>query len=171
MITEEHIKEALSVSYIHALAGKAGLNVTTARRHDYGVDGTFHQVIFVGGYRCEAGFSLDFQAKASIDWSVTDSKIIYDLDAAEYTDLVTRARTTNATPKILILLCMHRDPNTWLDCTVDSLIMRKCCYWYRPTGPDTTNTGTVRIKIPEQQHLTPTSLNDLMNLVSSGQFL
>ena len=48
MLTTQHIQEDLSRAYIQAVAAGAGVNLSLgAQVHDYGVDGTFHQVELV----------------------------------------------------------------------------------------------------------------------------
>ena len=46
-LTQQHIEEDLSRSYVQAVAAKAGVILSLgARNHDYKVDGTFHQVSY-----------------------------------------------------------------------------------------------------------------------------
>ncbi|MFI5344058.1 MAG: hypothetical protein ACHQUC_07550, partial [Chlamydiales bacterium] len=45
MLMDEHRKEDFSRAYILAVAAKAGVIVSiNDRNHDYGIDGSFHQV-------------------------------------------------------------------------------------------------------------------------------
>ena len=65
MLTDQHISEALSRAYVRAISGRAGLNLAI-REYDYGVDGSFDEVVVRQSRRVESGFSLSFQLKASI---------------------------------------------------------------------------------------------------------
>ena len=75
MLTIQHIQEDLSRAYIQAVAAKAGVNLALGTQaHDYGVDGTFHQVEVLHRVNSEgmsytrrlnSGFDLEFQCKAS----------------------------------------------------------------------------------------------------------
>jgi len=80
MLTSQHIQEGLHLAYIEAVAATAGCNVAARRRHDYGVDGTFHSVVARAGRRYEDGYALGFQAKATTAWEIADNKVAYDLD-------------------------------------------------------------------------------------------
>jgi len=177
MLTREHIQEDLSRAYIQAVAAKAGVNVAlSARAHDYGVDGTFHQVEIrpesrdgkAYGRRCESGFCLDFQAKSSTSWDEKEGEIVYDLEAKTYNDLVSRAKS--ATPIILILMCLPSDEKQWLVWSEEELLLRKCGYWHRLTGERTGNTGTTRIRIPKSQQLDPAAIIGLLESVEAGAF-
>jgi hypothetical protein len=44
VLTDQHIAEALSRAYVRAIAGRAGLNLAI-REYDYGVDGSFDEVV------------------------------------------------------------------------------------------------------------------------------
>ncbi|WP_425592731.1 DUF4365 domain-containing protein [Brevibacillus parabrevis] len=103
MLTEEHIKEGLSRAYVTALAHSAGMNCSI-REHDYGIDGTFHEIrINKNGRRCENGFRIDFQLKSCINRNVSNDYITYDLEAKNYNDLVD---TDIGAPRLLIVfLC------------------------------------------------------------------
>lgn len=89
VLTDQHIAEALSRAYVRAIAGRAGLNLAI-REYDYGVDGSFDEVVIRQNCRVESGFSLSFQLKASIQWQLDDTQVVYDLDAKTYNDLIQR---------------------------------------------------------------------------------
>jgi hypothetical protein len=88
-ITEQHTEESLCFAHIYALAGVAGVNYS-ANRYDYGIDGHFIPVKKRGSRFIDTGFPLDYQAKATVNWELKDGKIVYDLEAKTYNDLVER---------------------------------------------------------------------------------
>ncbi len=147
------------MSHIYALAGMAGVNYTVDR-HDYGVDGHFIPVTIRGNRRINSGFSLDFQAKATIDWEQKNGCIVYDLEAKTYNDIV--SRTPAETTLILILLCLPKDQVEWHVAEEAATTMRHCCYWHSFTGQPTTNENTKRIYIPLENRLSPAVLNELL---------
>ena len=178
MLTTQHIQEDLSRAYIQAVSARAGVNLSLGTlAHDYGVDGTFHQVT-IRAYvdkagdkrqrRLNSGFNLEFQCKASTDWFEEPDAIVYDLEAKTYNDLVQRAATQNATPLVLILMCLPPDESEWFLLTEDHLFLRKCCYWHQLTGSETENTNQKRIRIPKAQLLDPASVADLLKRVERG---
>ena len=169
MLTEQHTAEALSRAYVQAVAGKAGVNLSFPL-HDYGIDGAFRPIHIVGGRRVESGFSLDFQLKASKNWTINENHVVYDLEAKTYNDLVLRRSSGTVVPCILILLCLPEDPQEWLDLNEERLLLRKCCYWEHLKGDPTENTQTVRIRIPAVQLLSPESLLILLERIKGGDF-
>ena len=160
-ITEQHTEETLCLAHIYALAGVAGVNYEV-NAYDYGVDGTFKEVITRGTRRVDSGFPLDFQAKATINWERVDDNIVYDLEAKTYNDIV--LRSTAETTMVLILLCLPKNRSEWNGTSCEQTILRHCCYWHILTGEPTSNTDTKRIFIPINHLLTPDTLTGLMLL-------
>jgi Domain of unknown function (DUF4365) len=105
----------MSRAYVRAITGRAGLNLAI-REYDYGVDGSFDEVVVRQNRRVESGFSLSFQLKASTQWQLDDTQVIYDLEAKTYNDLILMLRLRAATPCILILLALPPDSEQWLIC-------------------------------------------------------
>lgn len=165
VLTTQHIQEDLSAAYAVAVGARAGVNTHFSRR-DYGVDGSFNEVISRNGRRVESGFAVDFQLKASKLWDLKEGKIAYDLEAKTYNDLV--ARETRATPLVLILLCLPENESDWLDISTNQLIMKRCCFWSRLDGEPTENRASKRIFIPQEQLLTPEAVKQLIESVRTG---
>jgi hypothetical protein len=147
------------MSHIYALAGMAGLNYKVDK-FDYGVDGQFTPVTVRNNRRVNSGFSLDFQAKATINWEWRNSFIVYDLEAKTYNDIV--SRTPAETTLILILLCLPKNETDWHLADEEATTLRHCCYWHSFTGDITSNEQTKRIYIPVENRLTPEVLKELL---------
>jgi len=160
-ITEQHTEESLCFAHIYALAGVAGVNYS-ANRYDYGIDGHFIPVKRRGSRFIDTGFPLDYQAKATVNWELKDGKIVFDLEAKTYNDLV--ERTAAESSAILILLCLPKKREQWHSASYDETVLRNCCYWHTITGEPTNNETKKRIFIPSEQLLTPASLNQLLAL-------
>ena len=71
-------------------------------------DGTFRQVGRRGDRLLETGFALDFQTKASVDWTRENDNVVYSLEAKAYNDLVQRSNAERAIPFVGVLLCLPR---------------------------------------------------------------
>lgn len=169
MITVPHAKELLCRSYITAVASKAQQNVRIGSEHDYGVDGCFKKVELRGKRRHETGIALDFQAKASVDWTIDKDHVVYDLEKKAYNDLVGRAGQTRCVPFFLILFCLPRDEVTWSTFDAEQLVIKKCAYFAQPRGMVASDEkGTKRIKIPINDVLTPEALVTLLEGIKSG---
>jgi hypothetical protein len=152
LITLQHTEECISLAYVHALTGKAGVSLSAHRTHDYGIDGTFRSIKVVGNRHVETGFAVDFQMKATTTWEHKESNVVYDLEAKTYNDLV--QRDAEATPCILILLCLPPNQDEWVDTNETRMVLKHCCYWTGLQGPATTNTATKRIFVPRANTLT-----------------
>ena len=161
MLTKPHIKERLSMAYVDAVAGRAGVNVAR-ELHDYGVDGTFQAIVKTPLGYSPSGFTVQYQLKATVDWRTVKGDIVYDLDAKAYADMVTRDRS--AAPLVLIVMCLPRDSEHWLRNSETLLQLRKCCYWlWLPGGSSpSTNTSTVRVRLPRSNQLTTDGLNGIL---------
>ena len=151
------------------LTGSAGLNLAI-REYDYGVDGSFDEVVVRQNRRVESGFSLSFQLKASTQWQLDSTDAIYDLEAKTYNDLILRRSMRAATPCILILLVLPTDSKQWLICEESELRLQGTCYWAYLSGSLSENCTSVRIRIPRSQRLTPGSLLTLMENVKTGEW-
>lgn len=161
MITLQHTEECISLAYVHALTGKAGVSLSAHRIHDYGIDGTFRSVKIVGTRRVESGFGVDFQMKATTNWEHREGNVVYDLEAKTYNDLV--QREAEATPCILILLCLPPDQDDWVDTNEARTVLKHCCYWVSLQGTATGNTSTKRISIPRANTLTSAVISQILD--------
>jgi hypothetical protein len=159
-ITQQHTEERLSIAHVQAIAGVAGYLAEFDPPLDYGVDGHFYPVRRRGNRFIAEGIPLDFQLKATVNWSSSNDCIVYDLAADAYNNIISRSAAE--TTLILILLCLPSDQNQWLSASHQVTEIRNCCYWYLPEGQLTENTTSQRIYIPTNQILTPGSLEDLM---------
>jgi hypothetical protein len=169
VLTDQHIAESLSRAYVRAIAGRAGLNLAI-REYDYGVDGSFDEVVIRQNRRVESGFSLSFQLKASTQWQLDPNDVIYDLEAKTYNDLVLRRSIKTAIPCILLLLALPADSEQRLICDESQLRLQGTCYWAYLSGPLSENRASVRIRIARSQRLTPESLLTLIENVKTGEW-
>lgn len=161
MITQQHAQESLSRSYIHAIAGSAGVNLHVGREFDYGFDGTFRPVTVRGKRRIETGFPVDFQLKCTKNWSHEDDNVAYSIETKTYNDLVTR--DPDGIGAVLILLCVPAEQVEWVEVSEDFIKLRHCCYYVILSGtPTKTEDSTKKILIARTNVLTPQSLNDLL---------
>ena len=166
MMTEEHIKEAISLRYIELIAAFNGFK-TSSSYPDYGTDLDIKEVDFrlENDHKryLETGRELKFQLKATTENSVIEEGdlIKYDLNASTYNDLISRKHTKN--PLILILFVLPIDKENWLKISDDELIAKKCAYWFYPKNTEllTENTGKKRIAISKNNFISNETLNHL----------
>lgn len=161
MITTEHTKEALSRSYVTAIAGMAGVNLTLGHEFDYGFDGTFRPVSIRGKRRVESGYPLDFQLKCTENWSHEGDQLAYAIQTKTYNDLVSRHPTEVGA--VLIVLCVSETQSDWVEFCEDYLTLRRCCYFMSLSGAPLPNEhSTKKILIPRSNILTGASLKKLL---------
>lgn len=169
-ITKQHQEELLSLAYMIAVSSRAGVLFQEKTRHDYGIDGTLERVGKLNGKFFPEGYPLDVQLKSSINTVLETNDVSYKLDANAYNHLVTRAAKQRATPCILVILRLPKDPADWLDLTEDRFLLKQCSYWIKLKGSLTQNKETKTIKIPRSNKITPESLKSLLDDVERGTF-
>jgi hypothetical protein len=165
MLTDNHIKEGLSRAYILAVAHKAGLSCGLAASFDYGIDGTLIDIQVKDGVYSESGWKIDFQAKASTNYTLTATDITYKLEARAYNILIHEAHT----PRILVFMALPKKADDWLTVTANSLSMQKCAWWMSIRGQEATkNTKTVSIKIPIDNKFDTSAVTGMMERLKVG---
>lgn len=135
---------------------------------DYGFDGTFRSIRARGSRRVTQGLAVDFQLKASVNCLIEPDFIAYDLDVKNYNDLIERKLSNSGIPCVLLLKTLPTDQNMWLTGTEESLILGGSCYWAYLDGEISSNSKTVRIRIPREQLFLPASLQWMLNNVDIG---
>jgi len=172
MITEQHTEEALCRAYLHAVAGRSGHVIELGdRSFDYGVDGSIKQVKQFGKLKRESGFAIDIQAKASVNWSIDNGVVKYDLDVDTYNYLASRVSEPRAVPILLVVLCLPEKAEDWLSVTEKELVLRKCSYWHFPDKTPSSNRTQVRLSISAENKFTPEAITELLDKVAGGTLL
>lgn len=147
-----------------SIAAIAGVNISSFE-YDYGVDTAFRSIIVYNGRRVTSGIQVDCQLKSTVDWEIKNNLVIYDLEVKNYNDLVIRYNTTPDIPLYLILLCLPREKENWFHLSINELILKKCCYWYRVSCEDkySDNKNTVTVKIPLSNILEPATIISMLS--------
>jgi hypothetical protein len=159
LLTSNDVAEALSKAYVNAIAARAGY-VTAHKDFDRdGVDVTI-----------EAGAAmrpkLDVQLKATINLGTPVSGVFRFPCPRRNYDLL---REETQTPRLLVVLALPRQASYWLTVSSTHLVLRRCAYWVSLSGmPETTNSMSVTIDIPEANRLTVPVLQDLMDRSRRG---
>jgi hypothetical protein len=161
MFPQQIIQELLSVAHVQAVAARSGVSISNFDK-DFGIDGTFRQIATIGNRRFTSGYALDFQLKASTNYTLEPEHIVYDLEVKTYNDLVQRRLSSDATPCILILKALPSDSEQWLTTAEAGLFLGGACYWEYLQGEINQNKQSVRIRILREQEFSPESLLRLM---------
>lgn len=164
-MTEEHIKEQLSKAYVTAVTSNSGVIFRDFGGIDYGIDGKLASVTYdkTRSRYLEDGFGIDVQLKASTTIEFKNGMVKYNLEVKTYKDLI---RTDVGTPRILVLYSMPKERLEWVNVSIDEIILKKCAWWHSLKGlPDTANTRTILIEIPQTQIFNSTELKRLIQCV------
>ncbi|KAA1179705.1 DUF4365 domain-containing protein [Paenibacillus sp. B2(2019)] len=168
MLTDEHIKEGLSLAYVSAVAHMAGMDYTQPK-FDYGIDGTISEIkVRPDGRRCPNGFKVEFQLKSTVNLSMDSKYITYNLDSKNYNDLV---ETEIGTPRILIVFYLPRDRNHWLNLSESELVLKHCAWWTCLYGnTPTRNVSKKTVQIPRDQLFDVSALQKIIRDIRGGRF-
>jgi hypothetical protein len=167
MLPVQTIEELISVSYVSAIIARSGFAPNSVEK-DYGIDLEVRNIANYGARRIDLGAFLALQLKASVNWSLDNEYVVYDIEADAYNRLVFQSKNSS-TPCALVLCCLPKDEAAWLDICEDELKIKKCCYYYFVEGPESGNSRTKRLRIPRSQLLTPTSLHKLKEELYMGE--
>jgi hypothetical protein len=164
MLTDQNIEAELSYAYLHAVASKAGFSCEYRNRHldGAGVDATITE----DGRQLATdsvltSFSVDVQLKATYqDLPEQEGRLSYVLAVPHYDKL--RLEEV-ASPRLLVVLRLPRNPDEWLQISEDALIARRCAYWVSLRGaPASANREAQTVYLPRQNLLSHGSLFALM---------
>lgn len=154
--------ELLQRAYVHAVAASAGASVSRPDP-DNGADLCISsvQLLSNGKFR-NTGFQLYCQLKATTTCEFVGDKVVYDMDADAYNKLV---EWEGVSPCILVLYCMPRVEGDWLGLSTTELTLRHCCYWLYLKDKSTSNSSTIRVKIPQANVFDSDSVASLLSKV------
>ena len=151
-------KERFSLSYIQAVATRAGYVVEETRVDRDSVDGI---LLADFGRRPR----IEFQAKATSRDVVRGNNIHFPLSLKNYNDL----RLDAINPRILIVLLMPQQVQEWVNQTDEELCLRHCAYWLSLEGrPETQNISNITVQVPLANRFDIEQLNDMMEKTATG---
>jgi Domain of unknown function (DUF4365) len=158
-------QEQFSNAYLLAVATVAGLKLAKTDIDDDSIDFNISGKGFDGIYSRP---QLDIQLKCHMHHEcIGNDGFSYPLKIKNYNDL--RA-TDIIVPRLLIVVIVPREVSDWLTQSDNEAQMKYCGYWQSVRNmPDTSNTSTVSILIPQSNRLDVQGLTDLMQRVASGE--
>lgn len=169
MLTENKIKEEISLAYVLAVAATKGFATEITRVDSDSIDAT----IRYNGY-LDPDLStlyspeIKLQLKATSSPKLKDSNVIFQLPLKNYNDL----RARSGTPRLLVVLCLTEDKDGWLKHSSDELVLKKCAYFINLKDyPETENETSVTVKIPLANLFSPELVYELMLKTSKEEEL
>jgi len=171
-MTDQNIESELSYAYLHAVCSKAGLSCKQGDRHDDGA-GVDAEIIYRGplNHPYLREIQLNIQLKATtLQPVVSNGCFSYFLQGAKRYD---KLRTDNSVIyKILVVLFLPENPDEWLRCSAEELVLKNAAYWINLYGaPLVDTTSGTTIYIPTSNILTPEALINLVNLAANKNIL
>ena len=166
-IPSTHLEEKLSISYVTAIVSKAGAQLNNSPGVEYGTDMVIQRVRYIPniGY-VNDGIFIPCQIKSTKNWSMNDDNSInYDMEVNAYNKIV----ISEGIPTLLILLRLPVDQNDWLTQDEECLNLKNCCYWENLNGNQSTNSSSVRVKIPRDHLFTPEIVVSMLNNINSTE--
>jgi hypothetical protein len=111
---------------------------------------------------------IELQLKASCDYDERDGALKFRLKKKNYDEL----RPSNLMcPRLLIVLILPEDRQTWLSVDDEQLIARRCAFWCNLNGMPEITTETTTISIPVENRFNAAVLTTLMTKASKGEAL
>jgi hypothetical protein len=155
-------KEQFSLAYVSAVAAVAGYAVYSPSVDDESVD----LGVSAAGIGKVRSPRLELQVKCTSASSLDGSVLRYEIKKKNYDDL----RHTNLlVPRILVVVTVPERISDWSLHTEEALVLRRCGYWVSILGhPTRANSRSVTLSLPRRQVFSPTSLRDIMSLISEG---
>lgn len=159
IIGDENRKAELSFAYLAAVSAMAGYTCQRGPQPDVdSIDATVR-----AGGRMRP--TLDVQLKATASPNRYADGLHLQLSRKNYDDL----RMERTAALILVVLELPVDPDAWLECGTEQLIMRRCAWWESLAGcPDIEGASRV-ITIPETQRFDMVAMQYLIERIRQGQ--
>lgn len=158
-------KEEFSYAYLYAVISAAGYSFQKSSRPTDvgGID------IIISGIETEYSLyppRLEIQVKSTSTDVVSEELIRYPLKLKNYNEL---RKSKTLSPRLLIVVLIPENPNSWIQQSEAELCLRHCAYWMLLQGmPETPNTDNITIYIPRQQIFTIDTLKTLMQRIETG---
>lgn len=159
-------KEQFSHAFVRAVVSVAGLRMSSPDVDDDSVDWC---LAGRGGTNRYRSAKLDIQLKCTGRLDFSETAFSFALSPKNYNEL----RYTNyMVPRILIVVQVPEQIDSWLLQSAESLAMRRCAYWASLWNfRESDNTSSVTIRIPTSQLFTVAAVQMLMAKVSRGETL
>lgn len=156
-------KEELSYAYLLAVCAPKGIAVERQHHDDDSIDVIIKRKIVFKDNSC-FNVALGVQLKAtSIELKKGNGYVSYDLPVKNYNDIC-----TIGTMKIcLCVLELPSEIDKCVVCDTEKLMLHYRMYWHLLDDvPKTDNRTTIRLKIPDTNLLTPTTVMELVQRIA-----
>lgn len=155
-----HAQEQFSKAFVLAVAALAGCSAAEPHPDVDSIDWTLSCRLPPRRPK------LDLQVKSATSDAGSADAIHYALKRKNYDDLIL---TDLLTPRLLVVVIVPPQPETWLSVSPRQLVLRRCAYWVSLAGlPSTQNETSVTIHVPRANLLDVTAVTKLMLAINEG---
>lgn len=166
MLTENQIKEHLSLSYAKAVATIAGFSVEPISADMDSVDVSIRAKGKLAAESLLESPVLDIQLKATQNWDIQGNEFKFKLSVKNYTEL----SQNTLVPRLLVVLLLPKNQDDWFIQTSDSLCLKKCAYYHNlKDAQKTNNQDNITVTISTNCVFTPNKLLEIMTSISKRQ--
>ena len=170
-ISAPNIESELSYAYLHAVASHAGMACQEANRHHdgNGIDARVTAWLPYVDAQTLREVDINIQLKATIAVPSDDGvNLTYRLTGAQrYNDLRSEVL---AVPRIIVVLFLPANAESWLEHSVERLALCRCAYWESLRGAQAITTDSTNVKLPKNQMFSPQSLKQIAERLSRRDF-
>ncbi len=162
---QSHRQDQFSIAYVSAVAAAAGCAISIPHPDNDKVDVTLSSR--VNG----AVFSkpkIDLQVKCQASGPSSGSTLSYSIDDDTYNALRDPGLVV---PRILVVVLVPRDFQTWLDHTDTEMSVRHSGYWISLKGSPPIATNSTTVHLPTQNKFDAFQLQAMMRQVADGNDL
>lgn len=169
MLSENQVKEELSISYVNAVAASGNFGCEFTRKDMDSIDITITSNGLMVPESTIRSPEIKIQLKATENLVANDSNYFpFPLSIKNYNDL--RARTL--APRILVVLKLPSSRIDWITHSSDEIKIRNCAYWLSLHGlKETENTSNTTVFIPSTNIFSPEVLKEMMIKISKQENL
>lgn len=156
-------KEQFSIAYLHAIASVAGLRTAPPNVDDDSIDWCLKAR---GTYGRRRSPQLDLQLKCTERLPKRNGSFAYPLSEKNCNDL--RGEDVHV-PRILVVVFVPDDIDSWLDQSEERLLLKHCAYWVSlRDAPEKDNSKSVTVRLPRANLFTVDALESMMLRIGDG---
>lgn len=165
MLTENQIKEQLSIVYVKAVATIAHFAVESITVDMDSVDVTIRAKGKLAPESIDLSPLLDIQLKATQDWEIQNGTFKFVLPIKNYREL----SQPSTAPRLLVVLLLPKDEKEFLKHSSEELCLRNCAYYHNLKGAPEKETKNITVTISTDCIFTPDKLKALMVSISKRE--
>jgi len=169
MLTDNQVKEQLSIAYVNAVAAICNFGCEITRLDIDSIDVSI---------TCNGNLAADSIIRSpeiKIQLKATENLVLnasghysFPLSIKNYDDL----RANTLAPRLLVVLNLPNSRDGWLSHSINDLIIRNCAFWLNLKGaPNVFNTANITVHLSALNVFSPNALKDLMLKVSRQENL